>query len=191
MMSKPANTRRACVQSHGPAVRSCSPSSTGATAPDLVARGEGSGATGTLRNMKVLQETSNDLVRCGARRRSLSTRSPLSDLGSPLHSDCRRPAGASPRARGMAGSPPGWASPHSACPSGLSQQLCRTSWLSVVGALLPLLQLPLCHNADPERSVHPGRSSAPLLQQSLHSRQRVDPPDANPGADRPTMDSEG
>src|ERR1017187_5692882 len=191
MMSKLANTRRSCSQSHGPAVRSCSPSSTGATAPDLVARGEGSRATGTLRNMKVLQETSNDRVRRGTRCRSLSTRSPLSDLGSPLHPNHCRTRGASPRACGMAGSPPGWTSPHSACPSGLSQQLCRTSWLSVVGALLSLLQLSLCNNADPEWSIHPGRSSSPVFQQSLHSRQRVDPPDSNPGADRSTMDREG
>ncbi len=55
-------------------------------------------------------------------------------------------------------------------PRGVSQQLCGPAWLSAVGPLLPLLQLPLCHHAHPQRPFDPGRSSAPLLQRPLHTR---------------------
>ena len=62
------------------------------------------------------------------------------------------------------------ASLYSACPADLSQQLRRSTWLSAMGALLSLLQLPLCDDADPQRPVDPGRSPSPVLQQSTARR---------------------
>ncbi len=43
------------------------------------------------------------------------------------------------------------------------------AWLSGVGAVLSLLQLPFVYDADPKRPVNSRRSSSSLLQQSLHT----------------------
>ena len=58
---------------------------------------------------------------------------------------------------------------HTACPAGLSQQLLRPTRLSAMGSILPLLQLRLRDDADPQWAIHPRRSPSPVLQLGLHS----------------------
>ena len=46
----------------------------------------------------------------------------------------------------------------------ISQRLRRAARVSALGSLLPLLQFPFCDDADSQRSVHPGGSSASVFQ---------------------------